>query len=582
MDLSDLVKACESSPSSPTPLVTLLAFIEDRLVLNSPVSPLLVKALADTARNQLGREKILDSNLVQDICSAPWSPDSDLVVELCRLGGNLCYDCPLGRETVTQAGLLGKLSSIIPNIELVGQSKVWTVLPAFLHNFCAENLQCLNTVQQLAEVTAKHFALNDEPMDSSNTLEEPTEVTNVNESALESYASFLAGLTDHEGKNHLFSLLPLVKSIIYILQVSTSEETLNTVLELLQDLGEDETVSNVYVKNELVTFLLLKVNIWPTDLVTSTLDLLALLSSYSSILPKILNPTSPLHTAVTAWFINQPSIHHTATAALIYGNFCTTDASCLQLLSTTIPPVLVTLLSPSSPHKLLHAVIGCLRNLSVCQAAREQLLGLFLPEASCQLLLHLSTGSDHTVTPKLLSTVRLVTQGDQSSCTRIGRDLSLVQGIVKIGQHSLVPALNIEATRLLSSVIRYSKDITVVENTISADVTPLLLGLLNSPHPQLLNEMLVALNIGAANRPPNAKLVEQIDSEFLASKIVDIIKMENCPKEIKSNSVTLVHNIIEWKMSGINDNFKNSNLKETIENFDSESELSKNIIKLLC
>jgi len=584
MDLAELVTACESSPNSPAPLATLLAFCQDSLTSTSTLlSPLLVKALADTARNQLGREKILDSNLIQQICSVQGSHDSNLVVELCRLGGNLCFDCPLGRETVTQAGLLDKLSTTVPSLSADSQSKVWTVLPAFLHNYCADNLQCLNTVQQLAEVAAGHFASkDDEAMDSSNIAEEINESPEVNESALESYASFLAGLSDHEGKLQFFSLPPLVKSILNILSLSTSEETLNTTLELLQDLCEDEPLGNVYVEHDLVPLLLSKIEIWPSDLVSSSLDLLALLSSHSSILPRILNPSSPLHTAVTAWFTSQPSAHHTATAALIYGNFCTTDECCLQLLSTTIPPVLVTLLSPSSPHKLLHAVIGCLRNLSVCQAAREQLLGLFLPEASCQLLVHLSTGSDHTVTPKLLSTVRLVTQGDQSSCARIGRDLGLVQGIVKIAQISLVPALNIEATRLLSSVIRYSKDNTVVENTLTADVTPLLLGLLNSPHPQLINEMLVSLNLAAANRPPNAKLVEQIDSEFLASKIVDIIKMENCPKEIKSNAVTLVHNILEWNLTGITENFKNSNMKETIANFDSDSEISKKISNLLC
>merc|ERR1719318_1966505 len=404
----------------------------------------------------------------------------------------------------------------------------------------------------------------------------------VNEAALESYASYLAGLSDHEGKLQFFSHLPLVQSVVRLLTVSTSEETINTVLELLQDLCEDESLGIVYVDKDLVNILLLKIDSWPPELATSSLDVLALLTSHSTILPRILHPTSTLHTAVTTWFTSQPSPHHTATAALIYGNFCTTDTSCLQLLSTTIPPVLVTLLSPSSPHKLLHAVIGCLRNLSVCQAAREQLIGLFLPEASCQLLVHLSTGSDHTVTPKLLSTVRLVTQGDQASCARIGRDLALVQGIVKIAQISIVPALNIEATRLLSSVIRYSKDNVVVENALTVDATPLLLGLMNSPHPQLINEMLVALNLAAANRPPNAKLVEHIDSEFLASKVAEIIEMENCPRKIKSNAVTLIHNILEWNFTGVKDNLINSNLKDTIQNFDSESEMLKSILAHLC
>jgi len=578
MDLAQLVSTCEASPSSPAPISALLTFCQDSLAnLSTSVSPQLVKALADTARNQLGREKILDSSLVREICSAPWDADSALIVELCRLGGNLCYDCPLGRETVTQAGLLEKLASLVPSLPDDGQSKVWIVLPAFLHNFCADNLQCLATAEHLAEVTAKHFANKEEPMDSN-----VNECCQVNEAALESYASFLAGLSDHEGKLQFFTHLPIVQSIVRLLTVSTSEETINTFLELLQELCEDESLGNVYVDNDLVNILLLKIDNWPPELVTSSLDMFALLSSHSTILPRILNPTSSLHTAVTAWFTSQPSPHHTATAALIYGNFCTTDESCLQLLSTTIPPVLVTLLSPSSPHKLLHAVIGCLRNLSVCQAAREQLIGLFLPEASCQLLVHLSSGSDHTVTPKLLSTVRLVTQGDQASCARIGRDLALVQGIVKIAQISIVPALNIEATRLLSSILRYSKDNIVVENALTADATPLLQGLLNSPHPQLINEMLVALNLAAANRPPNAKLVEQIDSEFLASKIVEIIEMENCPKEIKSNAVTLVHNILEWNFTGVKDNFINSNLKDTILNFDSESEMSKSILNHLC
>jgi len=580
MGVDELVRACETSPDS---LITLVALIEFcKVALGSTEVPLsqLVKSLADVARTQLAREKILDTVLVAEICSVPWpSDDSSLVVELCRLGGNLCFDSPLGRETVRQAGMLDRLAELVQGLHDQKLSKIWTVLPAFLHNYCADNLQCLNTVQHIAEVTAKHFANKDEVMDSSDIDEEG--LSQVDEAAMESYASFLAGLSDHEGKLNLFKDLAVVGSITEILAYSKSEETIGSVLELLQELFEDEDLSSAYIEQNFVEILLEKISSWPSELVNSALDLLALLSSHPTILPRILHPTAPLHTAVTSWFTSQPSPHHTATAALIYGNFCTTDASCLQLLSTTIPPVLVTLLAPSSPHKLLHAVIGCLRNLSVCQAAREQLIGLFLPEASCQLLLHLSCGTDHTVTPKLLSTLRLVTQGDQSSSAKIGRDKDLLRGIVKIAQISIVPALNIEATRLLSSIARYSKDTNTVENVIECEATPLLLGLLNSPHPQLINEMLVALNIGAANRPPFAKLVEQIDSEFLAPKVVDILQMQNCPKEIKHNAVTLAYNILEWNFTSIKVHFTNSNLKQAILIFDpdTESEMSNNVLQ---
>jgi len=579
MGVDELVSACETSPDSLVPLTALIEFCKE--AIGSPGVPLsqLVKSLADVARTQLAREKILDTNLVAEICSVPWPrDDSSLVVELCRLGGNLCFDSPLGRETVRQVGMLDRLAELVRGLPDQRMSRIWSVLPAFLHNYCADNLQCLNTVQHIAEVTAKHFANEDEVMDSSDIDEAPAQM---DEAAMESYASFLAGLSDHEGKLCFFKDLAVVGSINKILACSKSEETISSVLELLQELFEDEDLSSAYIEQNFVEILLEKISSWPSEPVNSALDLLALLSSHPTILPRILHPTSTLYTAVTTWFTSQPSPHHTATAALIYGNFCTTDTSCLQLLSTTIPPVLVTLLAPSSPHKLLHAVIGCLRNLSVCQAAREQLISLFLPEASCQLLLHLSGGSDHTVTPKLLSTLRLVTQGDQASSAKIGRDKDLLRGIVKIAQISIVPALNIEATRLLSSITRYSKDANTVENVIECDATPLLLGLLNSPHPQLINEMLVALNLGAANRPPFAKLVEQIDSEFLASKVVDILQMENCPKEIKCNAVTLAYNILEWDLTSIKEHFTDSNLKQAILMFDpeTESEMSKNVLQ---
>jgi len=577
MGLAELVSACETAPDSPAPLAALIEFCQDNLAATT-ILHLLVKALADVARTEMGRQKILDTNLLVEICSVPWSRDTSslLVVELCRLGGNLCFDSPLGRETVSQAGLLGKLSEVVPGLQ---DDRLWAVLPSFLHNYCADNLQCLNTVQQIAEVTAEHFADNQEAMDSTDANGECH--PQVDEAGMESYASFLGGLSDHEGKHDFFKMIPIIRSIIKLLSSSTSEETISSILDLLQELFEDEQVGNAYVQENFVDILLKNINTWPSELVASSLDLLALLSSHSSILPKILNPTSTLHTEVTTWFTTQPSPHHTATAALIYGNYCTTDENCLHILSTTIPPVLVTLLSPTSPHKLLHAIIGCLRNLSVCQQAREQLIGLFLPEASCQLLLHFSSGSDHTVTPKLLSTLRLVTQGDEQSCKRIGRDGELLQGLVKIAQISIVPALNIETTRLLSSIVRYAKDSAVVENIVDNDVTPLLLGLLNSPHPQLINEMLVALNLAAANRPPNAKLVEQIDAEFLAAKLADILEMENCPKEIKCNAVTLAYNILEWKLTSITENFTNSNLKEAILDFNPESEMSKQVLELL-
>ena len=147
--------------------------------------------------------------------------------------------------------------------------------------------------------------------------------------------------------------------------------------------------------------------------------------------------------------------------------------------------------------------------------------------------------------------------------------MEIVQAIVKIGQYSLVPGLSIEATRLLSSLIRYSKDPEVVRISAAEKVTPLLLNLLNSPHSQLLNETLVALCLLSAPLPPITEVVEGINSEFLSTKILEIIDLEEekCPKEVKYNAITLASNILKWDISSITEQMKQSNLIEKLNSF---------------
>ena len=147
-----------------------------------------------------------------------------------------------------------------------------------------------------------------------------------------------------------------------------------------------------------------------------------------------------------------------------------------------------------------------------------------------------------------------------------------MSGTVKIGGVSVVPGLNIEASRLLSSLLRYSKDPEVSDVMIQAGAVPLLLGLLNSPHSQLINEMLVALNLLTAVRPPSPGLVENIDPAFLAGKVLEILQMEEtkCPKEVKYNAISLVNSVLQWRIQGVSDHFRQPQLREELGKFDLE------------
>ena len=97
------------------------------------------------------------------------------------------------------------------------------------------------------------------------------------------------------------------------------------------------------------------------DVASQALDLLALLSSHISIVPKIL--TSELDMSLSLWMTPPTSPHHLVTATLVAGNIDTSDSSFLQLLDTAVP---------GSPGKVLHAVICCLCNLAVYLAAMDR------------------------------------------------------------------------------------------------------------------------------------------------------------------------------------------------------------------
>merc|ERR1712211_188521 len=109
----------------------------------------------------------------------------------------------------------------------------------------------------------------------------------------------------------------------------------------------------------------------------------------------------------------------------------------------------------------------------------------------------------------------------------------------------------------MSSIIRYSRSGEVMTSACSNSATSLLLSLL-SPHPQLINETLVSLCLLSAMLPPPADLVHHIDPEFTANKIQEILQMEEsrCPKEVKYNAITLMHNILKWNMISVSEHFQ--------------------------
>ena len=99
MDLAQLVRACEETAGGEEEVSALVTYCEGRL--GSPVSQEMVRALANTARTETGRERIRASSLVQMIGEADWDcGDHNTVIEVgCQWRGTWEQGFKLGHAT---------------------------------------------------------------------------------------------------------------------------------------------------------------------------------------------------------------------------------------------------------------------------------------------------------------------------------------------------------------------------------------------------------------------------------------------------------------------------------------------------
>merc|ERR1719508_146551 len=541
--------------------------------------------MANAARTDIGRQEVLVKSDV--VLGRDWQAKvlvENYLIEICRLLGNLCYDCPSGRSQVVSVNCLPKLqqayssyrqSTSLPSSE----DRLYLVLPGFLHNFCSDNEPGLSLVASSSLVDLL----------SSDICQMEDKETPV----FTNFSNFLAGLSDHESGASFLTNKPICDYLVHHVHLSTDPDSIQPVVSLISELGDNESFCLLLTHSGMWSALSSKatnssIPVW-TEVSHLSCDALVMLSSHQSVIDLVFfqpNSGTAPHDAVSNWLLGGPSNdeHLIQTAALIFGNIAGNDERCLQLVtSTSVPARLVILLTPSTPPSLLHGVVGCLRNLCVCTAAREHLVELFLPEATAELLVGLAAGTNHTVTPKVTATLRLVSQNNKSVSAKLGLNGVLVKCLVDLSENSIVPALAIEGARLLCSLVRYSQSLEVARTAVEAGGAKLLSSLLTSPHLQLNNETIVALTLVTASKPPPQKLVEDLDVAFVGEYVAEILGKEGCPQEIKYNALMLVSNIVEWKLEEVNNAINQQKLMEAVGNFvdGPHGKIAENIKRIL-
>lgn len=562
--LSSLVQAASSNGEHElSALVDFCSGVLQSEQLNDGLATQCIQAMANAARNDIGRQEVLAKSA--HVLAKEWQEKAlvdNYLIEMCRLLGNLCYDCPEGRSQVLTFNFLPKLvvayqkyrqSTSLPSAD----DKLYLVLPGFLHNFCSDNEGGLSLINSsgLMDILASDICL----------MEQDTQI-------FTNFTNFLTGLSEFESGPSFLAKKSICDYLVHHLTLCTDPESAQPIATLVTELGDNESFCLQLAHSGMWTvlsgFMASSRDDW-LDFRHAACDGLVMMSSHQSVI-EIVFCSSEAQDMVSNWLLGGPTNdeHLIQTAALIFGNIAGNDERCLTLVTrTTIPARLVVLLTPSTPPSLLHGVVGCLRNLCVCAAAREHLIELFLPEATAELLVGLAAGTNHTVTPKVVATLRLVSQNNPAVSGKMGLNAGLVKSLIDLSENSIIPALAIEAARLLSSLVRYSQSKEVLRDVVEAGGTKLLSSLLKSPHPQLNNETIVVLTLAAAHKPPAQKLVEDLDVVAVAEDLIKILSSEACPPEIKYNGLMLLNNIAEWRLEEVNNSIIQHKLLEVLDGF---------------
>jgi hypothetical protein len=473
------------------------------------------------------------------------------LVELCRLFGNLCYNSDAGRSLVLSLGLLEKIlaamKSLPPGLDLPS-SRLVSVVPAFLQNFCISNPGGLSAASDLALYLAGQ-------------LRECADLEQ-----LGPFLEFLVSVDEVEGgRTLLLQKDPVCLFIVHWIALTGKAESWEQqdpdFLGLISELADNQQTASVLVAHSLNTILVdlieencsIRCDPEDEDKARGTkwaCDLLTLLLSHVES-----SAVEPLLSRLCMW-LDSSWPCQVSSAALILGNFCTSEASCQQLLQAC-PGLLEQLagrLSSDQERPVLHAVAGCLRNLAVCRPLRSRLADVQIDQLAAQLFLSKNAHNcDFTLAFKLLGLLRLLTIENAALCCRLGAWPELLEGLAALSDTAgLQGHLTLEISRLLSCLVRYSKSADVSAAVVTRGGLPSLAALLASPHLQLQNEALVALAVLTGSRPPASRLVEQLRPDQLTLQLAEILAANStAPEEVKWNAALVVSNILAWSLTGV-------------------------------
>ncbi|XP_015605942.1 rap1 GTPase-GDP dissociation stimulator 1 [Cephus cinctus] len=448
------------------------------------------KAIAEVAKIERGREIFTNAHLVKKLMSLLKEDDIDILAQASRALGNICYENEKGKELLQKKNGLKDILIALKKSASLGDAKG----AGFLRNVTAGLL--LNFL--IGQDELQKEALKENVLSIVCSILENDGIT-AGESA--THAMLILGLLADLGQDVLDERL--TKILVAILASDASPELSEMCLELLHGQAENESTKILLAKAgvcELLLKLLEKHGPLCTDEETRSVlkvacNLIVLILAGDESMDVLYDQSHGIVYKKLVDWLDSGDEDLQVAAVLAMGNFARTDAHCELMVAQGVHRKLLRLVKENDNRscdiRLQHALLSALRNLVIPVCNKP----IVLADGLVNVVYPMLDIPTYPVVFKLLGTLRIVIDGQQEAAISLGQREDLIKKVVEWCSTEDHPGVQGEANRLISWLIKNSRNKNVVNSIIRHNAVKHLVKMLTAQHALMQNEAILSLTI---------------------------------------------------------------------------------------
>ncbi|XP_015918634.1 rap1 GTPase-GDP dissociation stimulator 1 [Parasteatoda tepidariorum] len=513
---------------------TFCLILKSRERFSASTFALVAEILAEVAKLDSGRQICSDSAVIVPLLELLLNNDSNVVLQVCRALGNICYDNDAARSLVKEHNGVDRLIQLLRNL--------------LEKDNLPENLRTI-TSGCLLNLTDTYEEIQDQAVEAGilDVLLQYLLKFSSDEDVVTHCLLVLSCLADSNNGRAKILEKSVLSSLLNLLEKPLNDDILDSLLELFGNLCENDSAKLSLAEMGLCEKLvqLVRKHLSSGNVVNGTFnvcktvpDLVILILTGDASMEHLWNDGQGVVYKETLSWLKSNDENLLIAGALATGNFARKDSHCIQMLADGVVEELRSLLAKHSGRdgdiRMQHAVLSALRNLAIPAQNKAAMVNLGVVSN----LIEMMSVETFPVVFKLLGTLRMLLDKQENVAKSVGENYGFVKRLVGWSNVEDHPGVKGESTRLLAWLAKNSKSPVVMKNLVKTNALPPVISMMKSEHVVMQNEALVAITLVATSCLSD---VEEIaGSTDLINTLYQVMGSDIIVPELTQNALSLL------------------------------------------